>query len=59
MKAKTKKIRTKAPFDPVLFAATVPRRKPTPKDLADTKEHIDDAVEPQQYDSLADMVKDL
>ena len=47
------------PFDPVLFAATVPARKPTPKDLADTKEHIDAAVEPQQYDSLADMVKDL
>ena len=46
-------------FDPVLFAATVPARKPTPKDLADTKEHKDDAIEPQQYDSMEDMVKDL
>ncbi|MEI6785213.1 MAG: hypothetical protein WCQ21_30305 [Verrucomicrobiota bacterium] len=59
MNAKTKKTKVEVPFDPVLFAATVPARKPTPKDLADTKEHIDDAVEPQQYDSLADMVKDL
>ena len=59
MKAKTKKIRTKAPFDPVLFAATVPRRKPTPKDLADSKEHKDNAIEPQHYDSMEDLVKDL
>ena len=59
MKAKTKKIRTNVPFDPVLFAATVPGRKPTPKDLADSKEHKDNAIEPQHYDSMEDLVKDL
>jgi hypothetical protein len=57
--AKTKKTKAEVPFDPVLFAATVPARKPTPKDLADTKGHKDDAIEPQQYDSMEDMVKDL
>ena len=57
MKAKTKKTKAEVPFDPVLFAATVPARKPTSKDLADTKEHKDDAIEPQQYDSMEDMVK--
>ena len=59
MKAKTKKTKAEVPFDPVLFAATVPARKPTLKDLADTKEHKDDAIEPQQYDSMEDMVEDL
>jgi hypothetical protein len=57
--AKTKKTKVEVPFDPVLFAATVPARKPTRKDLADAKEHKDDAIEPQQYDSMEDMVKDL
>ena len=37
MKAKVKKNDLEIPFDPVLFAATVPARKPTPKDLADVK----------------------
>jgi hypothetical protein len=59
MKAKTKKTKAEVPFDPVLFAATVPGRKPTAKDLADAKEHKDDSIEPQQYDSMEDMVKDL
>jgi len=59
MNAKTKKAKAEVPFDPVLFAATVPGRKPTPKDLADTKEHKDDAIEPQEYGSMEDMVKDL
>lgn len=59
MKAKTKKTKAEVPFDPVLFAATVPSRKPTPKDLADSKEREDDAIEPQEYDSMEDMVKDL
>jgi hypothetical protein len=57
VKAKTKKAKAEVPFDPVLFAATVPGRKPTPKDLADSKEHKDDAIEPQQYDSMEDVVK--
>ena len=59
MKAKTKKAKAEVPFDAVLFAATVPGRKPTAKDLADAKEHKEDAVEPQQYDSMEDMVEDL
>jgi hypothetical protein len=59
VKAKTKKVGPKVPFDPVLFAASVPGRKPTPKDLIDSKEQKDDAIEPQQYDSMEDMLKDL
>ena len=59
MKVKEKKQRTEVPFDPVLFAATVPSRKPTVKDIADTKEHKDDLIEPQDYESMDDMVKDL
>ena len=58
MNAKTKKAKAEVPFDPVLFAATVPGRKPTPKELADTKENKDDAIEPQEYGSMEDMVKD-
>ena len=59
VKAKTIKVKTKVRFDAMLFAATVPGRKPIPKDLADSKEHKDDAIEPQQYDFMEDMVKDL
>ena len=59
MKIKEPKTKTEVPFDPVLFAATVPGRKPTPKDLADTKEHKDDAIEPREHDSMEDMVNDL
>ncbi len=59
MKIKEKKPKAEMPFDPVLFAATVPGRKPTAKDLADAKEHKDEAVEPRQYDSMEDAVKDL
>ena len=59
MKIKDKKAKAQVPFDPVLFAATVPGRKPAPKDLADTKEHKDDAIEPQEHASMEDMVKDL
>jgi hypothetical protein len=59
MKVKEKKTKAEVPFDPVLFAATVPSRKPTPKDLADSKERKDDAIEPQTYETMKDMVKDL
>ena len=59
MKARTKKAKTEVPFDAVLFAATVPGRKPTAKDAADAKERKDDQIEPQQYDSMEDTVKDL
>jgi hypothetical protein len=56
---KEKKQRAEVPFDPVLFAATVPSRKPTAKDIADTEAHKDDLIEPQDYESMDDMVKDL
>jgi hypothetical protein len=59
VKVKEKKQRAEVPFDPVLFAATVPSRKATAKDIADTKEHKDDLIEPQDYESMGDMVKDL
>ncbi len=59
MKAKVKKNNVEIPFDPVLFAATVPARKPTPKDLADVKEHKNDAIEPEEFDSAEDMLRDL
>jgi hypothetical protein len=47
MKVKEKKTKAEVPFDPVLFAASVPSRKPTAKDIEDCKEREDDAVEPQ------------
>jgi hypothetical protein len=59
MKVKETKLKTEVPFDPVLFAATVPSRKPTTKDLEDCREREDDAIEPQEYDSMEDMVDDL
>ena len=59
MKVKEKKTKAEVPFDPVLFAASVPSRKPTAKDIEDCKEREDDAVEPQEYNSMDDMVKDL
>jgi hypothetical protein len=36
------------PIDPILLAATVPSRKPTKKDIADTVERADDAIEPKE-----------
>jgi hypothetical protein len=59
VKVKEKKQRAEVPFDPVLFAATVPSRKPTAKDIADIKAHKEDLIEPQDYESMDDMVKDL
>ncbi|MGA2030381.1 MAG: hypothetical protein ABSG87_09950 [Verrucomicrobiota bacterium] len=50
MKIKEKKQHAEVPFDPVLFAATVPSRKPTAKDIADTEAHKDDLIEPQDYE---------
>ena len=51
MKVKEKKTKTEVPFDPVLFAASMPSRKPTAKDIEDCKEREDDAVEPQESQS--------
>ena len=59
MKAKEKKQRTEVPFDPVLFAATVPSRKATAKDIADIKAHENDPIEPKDYDGMDEMVEDL
>ena len=56
MKLKEKKTKAEVPFDPVLFAASVPSRKPTAKDIEDCKEREDDAVEPQEYDSMDGIV---
>ena len=59
MKAKTKKTKAETPFDPVLFAATVPRRKPTAKDLEDVKKHENDPIEPKEHEAMEDAVEDL
>ena len=56
MKVKEPKTKTEVLFDPVLFAATVPSRKPTAKDIQDTKEHADDAIEPQEYTDPDEML---
>ena len=47
MKSSTKaKRKTKGiPFDPIFFAATVPARKATEKDLKDVKEHENDPID--------------
>jgi hypothetical protein len=59
MKAKLKKSEAEIPFDSVLFAATVPVRKPTAKDLADVEQHKNDAIEPEEFDSPEDLLKGL
>jgi hypothetical protein len=58
MKIKAPKANKKVevPFDPVLFAATVPARKPTAKDIQDTKEHEDDLIEPKEYTDTDEML---
>ena len=58
-KVRTKKSRVEVPFDPVLCEATVPVRKATPKDLQDCEEHKDDVIEPQEYESMGDIARDL
>jgi len=59
MKTKAKKKNVEAPIDPVLFAATVPSRKPTSKDIADSKERPDDAIEPKEFETMDEMVEGL
>ena len=54
-KGKTKEVR----FDPIFFAASVPARKPTAKDLKDVEEHENDPVEPRDHDTMDDTVEDL
>ncbi len=50
------KQQVKVPFDAVLFAATVPSRKPTAKDLQDTKHHENDPIEPREYEDPEEML---
>ena len=47
------------PLDPISFAASVPARKPTAKDLKDVKEHKNDPIEPEDHDTMDDTVEDL
>lgn len=56
-KAIRRKQKAGVPFDPVLFAASVPSRKPTEKDIADTKAHEDDVIEFGEY-GLFDKILD-
>ena len=59
VKASVKNTKEDLPLDPVLFAATVPSRKPTPKDLADAKERPGDAIEPRDYSTMGNAVRGL
>jgi hypothetical protein len=55
-KAIKKKQKAKVPFDPVLFAASVPSRKPTAKDTKDIAAHKNDSIEPHDWLRMEDMV---
>ena len=57
--AKAKGKSKEVPFDPIFFAASVPARKPTTKDLKDVKEHKNDPIEPKDHDTMDDAVEDL
>jgi len=59
MKIREPRAKTEVPFDPVLFAVTVPSRKPTPKDLQDIKKHENDPIEPKEYEGMDEMLDDL
>ena len=61
MKASTKaKGKSKeVPFDPIFFAASVPARKSTAKDLKDVKQHENDPIEPKDHETMDDAVQDL
>ena len=60
MKVKEKKsTEERVPFDPVLFAATVPSRQPSAQDRADARERGDDAVEPKDHKTMDGVVEDL
>jgi hypothetical protein len=60
VKAKEKKsVAESLPIDPVLFAATVASRKPTPADLEAARERADDAIEPKSHSTMDGIVDDL
>jgi hypothetical protein len=56
VKLKKKHQKVEVPFDSVLFAASVPARRPTTKDIADIKAHKNDPIEPQKYEDMENMV---
>jgi hypothetical protein len=49
---KAKEEAENVPFDPILFAATVPPRKPTAKDIEDVKEHENDPIKPKGHGAM-------
>ena len=58
MKVKEKKsAKARVPFDPILFAVTVPSRQPTARDRADAKERAEDAVEPEDHKTMDGLVR--
>jgi hypothetical protein len=60
MRVKEKKsAKDQVPFDPILFAVTVPSRQPTAQDLKDAKERVDDAIEPKDHETMEGTVNDL
>jgi hypothetical protein len=60
MKAKEKRTaKEQVPFDPILFAVTVPSRPPSAQDRKDAKERPDDAVEPKDHKTMESVVEDL
>jgi hypothetical protein len=59
VKAPASSKKVEVPLDPVLFAATVPSRKPTARDWADAKERPDDAIDPKDFHTMGDAVRDL
>ena len=59
MNLRAKEKKEESHLDPVLFAATVPSRKPTAKDLADCQEKPDDAIEPKEFQQMDEMLEDL
>jgi hypothetical protein len=54
-KGKTKNV----PLNPIWFAASVPARKPTSKDLKHVEENENDPSEPKDHYTMDDAVKDL
>ena len=59
MKTKPQPPEVEVPFDPVLFAAMVPSRKPTAKDLKDCEPHPKDLIEPKDFRRMEDVADDL
>ncbi len=60
MNAKGKRsAKEKVPFDPILFAVTVPFRPPAAQDFNEVKERFDDSVEPKNHKTMDAVVEGL